>query len=110
MRVFGRTLLFGVLILGVLGLGQACSSAKALGQGQACFQAVECAEGLACVPKNPMQPDAGSLCSSDLSGVVNVTADSGPAMEGGMMMMDGAPMDTGVAMDTGATMDSGGGG
>lgn len=63
------------------------------------------------MPKNPMQPDAGSLCSSDLSGVVNVTADSGPAMEGGMMMMmDGAPMDTGVVMDTGVAMDSGGGG
>jgi hypothetical protein len=84
----------------------ACSSAKALGQGQPCFQAVECAEGLACVPKNPMMPDAGSLCSNDLTGVVNVTADSGPAMEGGMMM-EGGPMDTGVVMDTGVMMDTG---
>jgi hypothetical protein len=54
-----------------------------------------------------MQPDAGSLCSSDLAGVVNVTADSGPVMEGGMVVMDGAPMDTGVVMDTGVTMDTG---
>lgn len=92
-----------------LGVGiavvSACSSAKLLGAGQPCFQAVDCDQGLACVPKNPMMTDAGSVCSSDLSGIVNVTADSAPPPEGGMMM-DGATMDTGVVMDTGVAMDS----
>jgi hypothetical protein len=75
---------------------------------------VECGQGLACVPNDPMQPDAGSTCTSDLTRVVNVTADSAPPGEGGMVMMDGSmesgPMDSGVMMDTGVIMDSGGGG
>ena len=63
-----------------------------------------------------MQPDAGSTCTSDLTRVVNVTADSGPPNEAGMMVMDGSPMDSGtmmdsgVGMDSGVIMDSGGGG
>ncbi len=52
------------------------------------------------MPKNPMATDAGSLCSSDLSGTVNITADAGPPMEGGIVM-DAAAMDTGVIMDSG---------
>jgi hypothetical protein len=49
-----------------------------------------------------MAPDAGSKCSSDLTGVVNVTADGGPPVDGGMMM-DSAVMDTGVIMDSGGS-------
>lgn len=91
----------------------ACSSAKLLGAGAACFQSVECGDGLACVPNDPMRPDAGSTCTNDLTRVVNVTADSGPPMEGGMVVMDGSMdsggmMDTGVVMDSGVPMDSGG--
>lgn len=102
--VFRRVLALGAVILaGAVAsaalVGQsACSSAKPLGDGQRCFQAIECAAGLACVP-DPMVPDA-SRCSSDLSGTVNITADAGSPMEGGMMM-DAAGMDTGVMMDSG---------
>lgn len=67
-----------------------------------------------------MMPDAGSTCTNDLTRVVNVTADSGPPREGGMVIMDGSmesgsmdsgvTMDSGVVMDSGVIMDSGGGG
>jgi len=90
--------------------GVACSAPERLGNvGDQCLQVTDCSLGLACVPKG----DGTSVCSADLSKIVNVedaaaAADRGSPPDVGQP--DTAPTDDGAgqeaASDDGAAVET----
>jgi hypothetical protein len=86
-----------VCVLCFAGIG--CSSPERLGNaGDQCLQVTDCSLGLACVPKG----DGTSVCSADLSKIVNVE-DAAAAADGGSPpdagQPDTAPADDGAGQE-----------
>jgi hypothetical protein len=79
--------------------GVACSAPERLGNdGDQCLQVTDCSLGLACVPKG----DGTTVCSADLSKIVNVedaatAADRGSPPDAGQS--DTAPTDDGAGQE-----------